>query len=403
MSNMNRAGHRRRGPNLGSGALPTLLLSALLAGAAAAEDPVTVEYDFTPGAELSLEFEDGGSAFIIGWDEPRAKVTYFDQRGDLDDHQIDIRERRGGLEIVTESARRRHRSQNLVFEISVPREVEVDFSSAGGSLLLRELRGTFEGHSGGGSLSIIDVEGQASLTIGGGSIEIVDCTLDGRVTTGGGEVLVRNVVGGVEVTSGGGEVRYHNVRDHDGELRAPGGLSAPGMDDDTVVISSAGGGIDVRRAPAGAILSTGGGSIDVEDASHFVEATTGGGDIDIRVRDGWVKARTGAGDIHIEVEEGLGDGDEGIDLATGMGAVTVYLPRGLSLDLRLEIRYNRNSRRDYEIDSDLDLEIKHSQRWEYENGGPRKFIRGRATIGDGQHKVRIRSFNGDIRIRVVDR
>ena len=67
---------------------------------------------------------------------------------------------------------------------------------------------------------------------------VTDSELDGRLSTGGGKVLLENVVGDVEATSGGGNVRYKNVRDRDGGLRAPGGLDADDMTEETVMIST---------------------------------------------------------------------------------------------------------------------------------------------------------------------
>lgn len=119
----------------------------------------------------------------------------------------------------------------------------------------------------------------------------------------------------------------------------------------------------------------------VRNASRFVSAWTGGGDVDVEVDDGWIEAGTGGGDIDVEVRRGLGDGEKGIDLTTGIGDVTVTLPAGLSVELDVEVAYTRNSRRDYRIDSDLDLRTTRTDEWDFDRGSPRKYIRGSATIG----------------------
>jgi DUF4097 and DUF4098 domain-containing protein YvlB len=133
-----------------------------------------------------------------------------------------------------------------------------------------------------------------------------------------------------------------------------------------------------------------------------VIAETGGGDIEIQVGDGWVKASTGAGDIEVEVERGLGDGDEGIRLTTGTGDIVVELPPGLSIDVDVEIAYTRNSKREYRIKSDLELEVEHSDEWDYDRGTPRKYIRGTTVVGGGQHRIRIGTVNGNIHLRIRD-
>lgn len=374
----------------------------VIVGAAWAKDEETQEYRFSPGKRLEIELKGGGSVAITGWDQDGAKVTYFDTKRDVEDHKIKIREKKGGLTITSEMIRGRNVSHNLTFEIRVPRKVDLEFYSMGGGLELEGLEGTFEGKTMGGSLRLVDVHGEAHIRSMGGEIRVSDCRLDGRLSTGGGEVLLENVVGDLEASSGGGDVQYRNVRDRDGRLRAPGGLSANGMTEETVVITTAGGPIHVRGAPEGARLQTGGGEIWVRDASRFVEAWTGGGDIWILVEDGWVKAGTGAGDIDVEIEEGLGDGKKGIELWTGTGDVTVTLPKGLSLDLDLEIAYTRNSRKDYRIYSDWDMAIEYSTEWDYGNGSPRKYIWGTASVEGGLYEVKIRTVNGHIRIEKAE-
>jgi DUF4097 and DUF4098 domain-containing protein YvlB len=363
------------------------------------EDKETLEFAFTPGSLLEIDLEGGGSTFVTGWDREGAQVTYFDTERDVEDHRVKLDAKDGGLRITTERIRERNVSQALTFEIRVPHRVELEFYSGGGELELADLEGTFEGRTLGGSLTLTGLTGRARLETAGGPIVVGDCSLDGKLSTGGGPVVLENVVGNLEATSGGGNVQYKNVRDRDGRLRAPGDLPSDGMTEETVVITTAGGPIQVRRAPAGAHLRTNGGDISVNDAAQFVTAWTGGGDISIQIENGWVEAQTGAGDIDVEVLGGLGDGRQGIDAWTGLGEITVTLPAGISAELDLEIAYTRNSCRDCEIDSDVKVDIERSEEWDYDHGSPRKYIRGTATIGDGQHRIKINTVNGNIRIR----
>jgi DUF4097 and DUF4098 domain-containing protein YvlB len=216
---------------------------------------------------------------------------------------------------------------------------------------------------------------------------------------------VENVVGDVDVRSGGGNVQYKNVRDREGNLRAPDQVFDGGRESDwevteeTILISTAGGGIHLEEAPAGARVSTGGGSIEIEDASRFVWATTGGGDIEIEANEGAVEASTGAGDIEVIIREDDGKRGSDVILATGHGEVTLTVPRGFSMDLDLTIAYTRNSRRDFEIVTDLEIDEERTQEWDYDQGSPQKYIYGSGRIEGGRHKVRIRTTNGNIRIR----
>ncbi len=384
--------------------LGVLLGLGVLAGGAGSQDKSVVsgEYEFTPGSLLELDLGDGGSVQIVGWDKATAEVVYYDDHGDIDDFDVSIRRKNGGLKIRAEMKERRRQANALTFVIHVPVKVEVKFSSAGGGFEFENLEGVFRGKTGGGHFTLNHVDGEARLRTGGGEIHVADCELDGSITTGGGEVLLENVIGNLRASSGGGNVQYKNVRDRDGELRGPGRHQAGDITDETVLIQSAGGNIEIDAAPAGARLETGGGAIHVMDASRFVVARTGGGDIDVRVDDGWVEAVTGAGDIYVEIERGLGDGKEGIDLLSGTGDVTVLVPEGLSMDVDLEIQYTRGMRERFEITSDLKLDMDESEEWYYDNGSPRKYIRGTAMTGDGRHRVRVSTVNGNIEVKVTD-
>jgi len=384
--------------------LTLLLLMLALAGPAAGRDHEE-EFDFEPGKTLSFELEEGGSVEIVGWDDHKVRVAWFDRNGDVERHDIEFRESDDGLEIRSEWKSRRYNSNALHFEIRAPREVDVRIDTAGGNVVLEGLQGRFRGKTAGGGLELIDCKGDVRLTSGGGHIRIEDCELDGKVSIGGGPALVKNVVGDLRVSSGGGNVQYVNVRTRDGERRGPNGtfrdrgFRDADIGEETVLISTAGGGIDVDEAPAGAIVSTGGGNIDVEEAARFVSARTGGGDIEIEIESGPVEATTGAGDIEVEILKDTGEGDADVILLTGYGEVTLMVPRGFSMDLDLTIGYTRNSRQDFEFLSDLDIEEERTREWDTSHGSPMKYIYGTGRFAGGRHKVRIETTNGDIRIR----
>jgi DUF4097 and DUF4098 domain-containing protein YvlB len=383
--------------------LPALIVAAAVAitpavGAGSGGEK-TQQHRFTPGSTLDIDLKGGGSVSVTGWDRDEARVTYSDTKMDLADHGVEIKEVNGGLRITSKMIHGHNVSHNLDFEISVPRKMNLEFKSMGGGLELENLEGDFQGKTMGGELRLVRVDGEVHIRSMGGEIHVSECRLDGKLSTGGGPVLLENVVGDLEATSGGGGVRYKNVRDRDGRLRAPGGLSSDDIDEDTVVISTAGGSLDISEAPKGARLRTGGGDVEVLDADRFVEVWTGGGDIDIEIRNGWVDAWTGAGDVEIEVKRSLGDVEKGIEVFTGTGDVTVVLPDGLSLDMDLQIGYTRNSSQNFKIRSDFALDIRETDEWDYVHGSPQKYIQGTARVGGGEHRIKIRTTNGDIRIK----
>jgi DUF4097 and DUF4098 domain-containing protein YvlB len=211
----------------------------------------------------------------------------------------------------------------------------------------------------------------------------------------GGEVVFRDVVGDVRGSSMGGNVTYERVTRRSGKLatleRLDGDLDVSA---DTVQITTMGGAIEVTEAPEGAAVHTMGGDIRVSAARRFVSATTMGGDIVIDGADGWVKATTMGGNIEVTVVGSGGD----VALQSMSGDVTLYVPRGFSMQLDLEIAYTRESGRAYRIESDVDLSRTATDAWDYDHGSPRKYLRAEGAVSGGQNRVTIRTVNGDIKV-----
>lgn len=356
----------------------------------------TRTFDAQPGGTLVFDLRDGGSINVEGWDRNEIQISYYDRRNDAEDLEISFEPTRNGLEVTAEYTRR-VRSNNLILEIRAPRSFNIRTESSGGDITLSNLEGTFSGRTAGGAINLHDVRGEANLTSGGGGIQITDSELDGRVRTGGGEALVENVIGDVRATSGGGNVQYRNVRSSTRVQRTPSDLCDADITEATVLITNAGGGIRLREAPEGACVRTGGGDIDIRGGQRFIHAYTGGGDIEIDTESGDVSARTGAGEIDVTFERAAGGGE--IVLITGLGDVTLFVPQGFSAEFDLSLGYTRNSRQDFEIISDLELNQERTDRWDSSRGSPRKFIYGTGRTGSGDYRVNIRTTNGNITIR----
>lgn len=353
-------------------------------------------FDAQPGGTLVLDLRGGGSIDVQGWDRNQVEIVYGDRENDEADFEITFEPRTDGLAVAARYAQHVQRTR-LLLEIRVPRRFDIQTRSAGGGIALSNVRGTFSGRTAGGSIVIRGVQGVASLSSGGGQIEILDSELDGRVSSGGGRALVQNVVGDVRATSGGGDVRYRNVRDRSGRLRAPENLCDAAITERTILITNAGGAINLEEAPEGACVRTGGGDIDIRGGRHFVHVVTGGGDIQVRTESGDVSASTGAGEIEVTVARAAGSG--GITLSTGQGDITLVVPRGFSARYDLTIGYTRNSRQDFRIVSDVDLALERTTRWDSSWGSPRRLIRGTGQSGDGAYRVEIRAVNGNITVR----
>lgn len=378
----------------------TLVIGALTAAPAAlGQDTWEREFEVESGQKIELRMKEGGSLEVEGWDRDVVSIVCDSRRNDLDDYDIEVTETSGGLRFVAELNDRSINNTNLVVTLRVPREFDIKTSSGGGHISIQGVEGEFEGKSGGGGITLVNVSGDVDLSTGGGWIDVSDSELDGKVSSGGGGGEVRNVTGDFKAWSGGGAISYKNVRDADGNRWWPGGTSPKETASGTIIQTSMGGGINLSSAPEGAYVKTGGGDVDIRNAKQFVESWTGGGDVDIEVADGWVKSFTGAGDVDISVSGGFGEGSQGLDIFTGHGEVVVTIPADASVEFDVDLSYTRNSSQNFNIDCDFDLDVEHTTSWDKSQGTPRKHILGTTTLNGGDHKVKIRTTNGHIKIR----
>jgi len=379
--------------------LTALFCTAMLMAspATAADNQFTESYQFQPGDTLSLDLTSGGSITIEGWDQSGIEVTYGDRYNKLDDYTIDFKNDANGLSIKASLVKDINQS-SLNFKFKAPREMVLDFYTAGGGVNLSGLAGQFSGKTGGGALIIDDVTGELDIRTGGGRIHVKDSLVDGAVRTGGGKVLVENVTGDLHAKSGGGTVTYKNVYSSDGSVMSPNKRKLDDASEATVLISNAGGAIKVDAAPEGADVYTGGGKIRVKGADRFVSAKTGGGDIEIDLLAGWVEARTGAGEIEVFVAENTADKGD-INLTTGTGDILLTLQADFSMDLSVELGVTNNTNKKYTLTSDFDIDIETDSEWDYSRGTPRKYTRGSANLNGGDHRINIQTTNGNVTIR----
>jgi len=382
-----------------------LILVLFAVHPACAQETIEREFEMSPGEVMDVNLRPGGSIDILGWDEPRAAIRVRIRNADSDAFRFDFTETGTGIEIRSEEVRN-VRNVSIVVEIQLPARSDLRLRTAGGGITIRNIEGEIRGSTGGGELTLSNLKGTIRLTTGGGRIELTDSRLDGRVSTGGGSVLLENVEGDIDATSGGGNVVYRNVVTPSRTYPA-----------DAVHIRNAGGAIRVADAPAGADVRTGGGNVRIRSAGQYVKARTGGGDIDVGEVEGWVEASTGGGDITVDDVRGWVDastgagtirvtmtgdpGDEKRDatLISGYGDIYLTVPANLSMEVDIELAFTRDSRRTFRIVDDFDLRQETTDTWDSSQGTPRKYIYGRATIGGGRNKIRIRTVNGNVYFR----
>ena len=123
---------------------------------------------------------------------------------------------------------------------------------------------------------------------------------------------------------------------------------------------------------------------------------TGGGNISIAEADDEARVATGSGDITITA--GKGDAHP-VDVRSGNGNIDVMLPQGANVTLDLEAAYTESFGRQAKITGDFPLETTVTPNWDSSQGTPRKYVRVKQKIGKGGPLIRVRTVNGDIRLR----
>ncbi len=163
-----------------------------------------------------------------------------------------------------------------------------------------------------------------------------------------------------------------------------------------------GGDISIGTVDGSAKTYTYGGDIEIRAAKGPVVATTHAGDIEIRAAKGSVVAKTYSGDVDVTVVDAGQIGNEGIDLRSMQGDIVLRVPREISAAFDIELAYTKNSSRRFAIRSDFPVEQSETKEWDTSKGSPRRYIRGKGVANGGDHSIRIRTINGNVRIKRVE-
>ena len=366
-------------------ALTTVLLSATLAATAAGAQTWT--FPAQPGETLEIDLDTGGSIEVRGGAAGTVDIAVAVRGRDAQHVAVAAVDTAEGVRVTsTYKTRLRSSSASADVTVTVPARFDVVVDSMGGSIRIEDVEGDFRGKSMGGEITLRHLEGSARLTTMGGAIEVSDSTLSGSVETMGGNVTFQRVAGGLRGKTMGGQLRVEDSR---------GGTDGGG---DVVKIETMGGAIEVPSAPHGADVKTMGGDIRIDSAKSYVKATTMGGQIRIREMDGRVDATTMGGDVEVQV---VGAGGA-VDIQSMSGDLELWLPAGFSAAFDLELAYTRDHEGDHQIRSAFPVTETRTKAWEYGNGTPRKYIRATGQAGGGEHRVRLRTVNGDIVIHRGD-
>jgi DUF4097 and DUF4098 domain-containing protein YvlB len=371
-----------------------IFLVAILTVSLANATETSKRYDFektfqtAAGKKLDINLKSGGAIHIIGNDKNQVVVRARMRGEDRDNLDFNADESNGSIRVTSEYVGRGHNhNASSDLDIEVPSRFDVNLRTMGGDVSIKNVDGEITGQTMGGELNLQALKGNVQLTTMGGEVMLEDSTLDGSVKTMGGDVVIRNVSGSVKGSTMGGDVRYENP-------------SSAGTPKGEVKINSMGGDLNVNSAPDGASLETMGGDIHVRSASKYVEAQTMGGNVELDAVDGWVNATTMGGNVTVRLTGDPSQGKRDVDLTSMAGDIELTVPEGMAMDMDLRIEFDPDRSHTPKIISDFPVKT-----WEeegtstYHGNRNSRVLRGTGQSGEGQHKVHIKTVEGDIIIK----
>ncbi len=235
---------------------------------------------------------------------------------------------------------------DIRFQVTVPKDYNVDLNTASGSIKVGDLNGTVQAHTSGGSLRLGNIIGTVRGRTSGGSIKLISAGGLVNLKTSGGSIEVGDVAGDVHAQTSGGKLHFGKIQ--------------------------------------GSVWGkTSGGSIKVTDCNGDVDVHTSGGSIKLESVSGSVNARTSGGSIRASLTE---QPEEVCSVRTSGGSITVNLISDITIDVDAETSGGSVST-DFAVASIIQGKV------------PKNRLRG--SINGGGPLMKLRTSGGGIRLQKI--
>ena len=179
-------------PRLAAAVLVLALATA--SGPALAASTAVTQYEktFTTSGRPALVLRaDDASVHVTTWDRPAVGIRVTTRGWSIGSHRVSVDASQSGDRVLCE-VREPHPVVNFEFgsrttrvDVSLPRDADLDVSTADGAIVLAPLAGEIRAHSGDGSIEADGLRGELTLTTGDGRIRA--SALDGSLVARSGD------------------------------------------------------------------------------------------------------------------------------------------------------------------------------------------------------------------------
>jgi len=227
------------------------------------------------GSEAVVEVIVSSNNLRGNWSNERIKQTLEEN------YILDIRFESGILYAVAKPLSRTSNlgrsGLNIAFKISVPRQVNTNLRTSGGSIRINNLHGVQNFTTSGGSLTVGNVSGKITGKTSGGSITVTDSGDDIDLKTSGGSITAKDCDGKINLSTSGGSLRMDNLSGNVNATTSGGSVTANNVRG-TLKTGTSGGSIRINGLSGNVDAYTSGGSmtVDMKSVSEYVKLSNSG-------------------------------------------------------------------------------------------------------------------------------
>ena len=246
----------------------------------------------TAGGSLTLSGDVGSKAMVevnvsrYNWSEEKIRQVLDEN------YTVDVKVENGKLYAIAKQKKNISNSNSqelsISFKISVPKQINSNLQTSGGSIRISNISGSQNFKTSGGSLMVENVSGNTVGVTSGGSITVTGSTDNIDLKTSGGSITAKDCNGKINLITSGGSLNLNNLS---GNIKA----------------TTSGGSVIVNNINGTLITGTSGGSMRLNGISGNVDAQTSGGNIDVIIKSAgdFVKL-SNSGNITLRLPAGKG-------------------------------------------------------------------------------------------------